>query len=105
MQKASQFLTVVVPRQCLVFLPTYCPKAHPPECLFGDRHDQVTRHHRPKQIWRLGQEGKRHLLPNGPWRYRRSEISFTAEGTPMVQHLNRQAKAIASVPDLLCGTI
>jgi putative transposase len=79
----------------LVFLPTYCPKANPIERLFGDTHDKVTRNHTRKQIWRLVEDVKRHLARNGPWRYRLSEIYFTAEVTAMMQCLKTQAKAIA----------
>jgi transposase/IS1 family transposase len=79
----------------LVFLPTYCPRANPIERLFGDRHDKVTRNHARKQIWRLVQDVKRHLAENGPWRYRLSEIYFTAEVTAAIQLLKTQAKAIA----------
>ena len=78
----------------LVFLPTYCPKANPIERLFGDTHDKVTRNHTRKQIWRLVEDVKRHLAENGPWRYRLSEIYFTAEVTAAMQHLKSQAKAI-----------
>lgn len=79
----------------LVFLPTYCPRANPMERLFGDTHDKVTRHHRRKQIWRLVEDVKRHLAENGPWRYRLSEIYFTAQVTATMQRLRTQAKATA----------
>ena len=79
----------------LVFLPTYCPKANPIERLFEDTHDKVTRNHTRKQIWRLVEDVKRHLAQNGPWRYRLSEIYFSAEITAMVQRLKMQAEAIA----------
>jgi transposase len=83
------------PRFELVFLPTYCPKANPIERLFGDTHDKVTRNHTRRQIWRLVEDVKRHLAENGPWRYRLSEIYFTAEITAAMRHLKTQAKAIA----------
>jgi transposase len=83
------------PRIELVFLPTYCPKANPIERLFGDTHDKVTRNHTRKQSWRLVEDVKRHLARNGPWRYRLSEIYFTAEVTAMMHCLKTQAKAIA----------
>jgi DDE superfamily endonuclease len=79
----------------LVFLPTYCPKAHPIERLFGDTHDQVTRNHTRKQIWPLVEDVKRHWAANGPWHDRRSESYFTAEVTAAVQRLKTQAKASA----------
>jgi hypothetical protein len=86
---------VAHPRSELVFLPTDCPKANPMERLFGDAHDQVTRNHTRKQIWRLVENGKRHLAENGPWCYRLSEISFTPEVTAAVPRLKTQAKAAA----------
>jgi transposase len=79
----------------LVFLPTYCPKANPIERLFGDTHDKVTRNHTRKQIWRLVEDVKRHLAENGPWRYRLSEIYFTAEVTAAMRRLKTPAKALA----------
>ena len=93
-QAVEQWLTTH-PRIELVFLPTYCPKANPIERLFGDTHDKVTRNHTRKQIWRLVEDGKRHLAENGPWHYRLSEIYFTAEVTAMMPRLKAQAKAIA----------
>jgi DDE superfamily endonuclease len=79
------------PRIELVFLPTDCPKAHPIERLFGDTHDKVTR----QQIWRLVEEGKRHLAGNGPWQDRLTEIYLTAEVTAAARRLKTQAKAVA----------
>ena len=83
------------PRLELVFLPTYCPRANPIERLFGDTHDKVTRNHTRKQIRRLVEDVKRHLAENGPWRYRLSEIYFTAEVTAAVRRCKTQAKAVA----------
>jgi transposase len=83
------------PRFELVFLPTYCPQANPIERLFGDTHDQVTRNHRRKQIWRLVEDVKRHLAENGPWCYRLSKIYFTAEVTAIRQYLQTQTRVIA----------
>lgn len=34
------------PRFTLLWLPTYCPRAHPIERAFGDVHDKCTRHHK-----------------------------------------------------------
>jgi transposase len=93
-QAVEQWLTAQR-RVELVFLPTYCPKASPIERLFGDTHDKVTRNHTRKQIWRLVEDVRRHLAENGPWRYRLSEIYFTAEVTAAMRRLKIQAKAIA----------
>jgi putative transposase len=34
----------------LLWLPTYCPRANPIECIFGDTHDKVTRNHKRKRL-------------------------------------------------------
>ena len=78
------------PRLELVFQPTYCPRANPIERVFGDAHDKVTRNHGRKQIWRLVEDVRRHFRENGPWRYRLSEIYFTAEVTSALKRLRAQ---------------
>ncbi len=102
-QAVEQWLTAHR-RVELVFLPADCPKASPMERLFADTHDQVTRNHTRKQIWRL-EDVRRYWAENGPWRYRLSEIYFTAEVTAARKRLKTQAKAIACLSDLSCGTI
>jgi putative transposase len=52
------------PRLVLLWLPRYCPPANPSERVFGDLHDQITRHHGQRtwppllaevpQYWRRG---------------------------------------------------
>jgi transposase len=76
------------PRFRLLFLPTYCPRAHPIERCFGDLHDKVTRNHRRKRMRDLVSDVQRHLAQNGPWHYQLSELYFAAEVT---RALKRQA--------------
>jgi hypothetical protein len=76
------------PRFVLLFLPTDCPRAHPIERCFGDRHDKVTRHHRRKRRRDLVADVERHLKQNGPWHDQPSEIYQAAEVT---QALKKQA--------------
>jgi transposase len=81
------------PRFQLLFLPTYCPRAHPIERCFGDLHDKVTRNHRRKRMRNLVCDVQRHLDQNGPWLYRLSEIYQSIEGT---QALKQQADFASS---------
>ncbi len=62
------------PRFRLLWWPTYGPRAHPIERIFGDTHDQVTRNHKRKRWRDLVAAGGRHFDRNGPWRYRLCEI-------------------------------
>ena len=73
------------PRFVLLFLPPYCPRAHPIERCFGDRHDKVTRNHRRKRRRNLVDDVERHLKQKGAWQYQLSEIYQAAEGTQALQ--------------------
>jgi transposase len=73
------------PRVHLLYLPTYCPRANPIERAFGDVHDNCTRNHRRKRLRDLVGDVKRHLKVNGPWKYKLSEIYYTAEVTAAVE--------------------
>jgi transposase len=81
------------PRFVLLFLPTYCPRAHPIERCFGDLHDKVTRNHRRKRMRDLVQDVQKHLARNGPWHYQLSELYQTVEVT---QALAKRAAHSAS---------
>jgi transposase len=81
------------PRFVLLFLPTYCPRAHPIERCFGDLHDKVTRNHRRKRRRDLVQDVQKHLARNGPWHYQLSELYQTVEVT---QALAKRAAHSAS---------
>jgi transposase len=84
------------PRFVLLFLPTYCPRAHPIERCFGDLHDKVTRNHRRKRMRDLVHDVQRHLAQNGPWHYQLSEIYQTAEVTQALQkHAALSVSAVA----------
>jgi hypothetical protein len=76
------------PRFELLFLPTYCPKAHPIERAFGEVHDKCTRNHTCKRMWHLVQDVERHLEVNGPWPDVLSELYSTPEVTAAVQALS-----------------
>lgn len=78
------------PRFVLLSLPTYCPRANPIERVFGEVHDKCTRNHRRKRMWDLVGDVDQHLAPNGPWRYRLSELYYTPEVTAAVQALAAQ---------------
>jgi len=75
------------PRFDLLFLPTYCPRANPIERCFGDVHDKCTRNHRRKRIRDLVTDVDRHIETNGPWKYKLSEIYYTADVTAAVRKL------------------
>jgi transposase len=75
------------PRFPLLFLPTYCPRANPIERAFGDVHDQCTRNHQRQRIWTLVGDVEQHLVVNGPWPYRLSDIYYTPEVTAAGQAL------------------
>jgi hypothetical protein len=49
------------PRLVLLGLPRYCPQAHPIERVFGDWHDQITRHHGHRTLPPLRAEVQRSL--------------------------------------------
>jgi DDE superfamily endonuclease len=80
------------PRGVLLFLPTYCPRANPIERCFGDLHDKVTRNHRRKRMRDLVKDVQQHLVQNGPWQYRLSEIYQSVEVTQAL----KQQSALAS---------
>ena len=75
------------PRFALLFLPTYCPKANPIERAFADVHDQCTRNHQRKRIEDLVWDVERHLVTNGPWQYKLSQLYYTPEVTAAVERL------------------
>jgi transposase len=75
------------PRFALLFLPTYCPKANPIERAFGAVHDNCTRNHTRKRIWKLVEDVEQHLQVNGPWPYALSALYYTPEVTAAVEAL------------------
>jgi transposase len=75
------------PRFQVLYLPTYCPRANPIERAFGDVHDNCTRNHRRKRLRDLVGDVKRHLKVNGPWKYKLSDIYYSADVTAAVEKL------------------
>jgi len=98
-QKVQQWLAAP-PRFEVLYLPTYCPRATPIERAFGDVHDKGTRNHTRKRMWHLGQDVKRHLRSNGPWRYALSEIYYTPEVTAAVETLQTADSSLAALSQL-----
>ena len=75
------------PRCEIVWLPSYCPKAHPIERALGDVHDKCTRNHKRTRIADLVDDVLWHLKRNGPWRYRLSSLYYTPEVDAAVAEL------------------
>lgn len=79
------------PRFELVWLPSYCPKANPIERVFGDVHDKCTRNHTRKRLRTLVGDVEEHLVENGPWKYKLSEIYYSPEVELEVEILRLRA--------------
>jgi transposase len=75
------------PRLVVLWLPTYCPRAHPIERVFGDVHDKCTRNHKRKRLRDLIQDVERHREANGPWQYRLSHLYEAPEVTAAVEYI------------------
>jgi putative transposase len=88
--KAVERWLAAHPRFELRFLPTYCPQANPIERAFGDVHDQCTRNHQRHRIEDLVWDVERHLVTNGPWQYRLSQLYYTPEVTAAVERLTTE---------------
>jgi transposase len=78
------------PRFELLFLPTYCPQANPIERAFGDVHDKCTRNHKRQRLEDLVSDVECHLLANGPWKYKLSQLYYTPEVTAAVGGLTAE---------------
>jgi transposase len=81
------------PRFELLWLPTYCPRAHPIERVFGDVHDKCTRNHKRKRLRDLVQDVERHLEENGPWQYRLSRLYDAPEVIAAVENIAAEKHA------------
>ena len=88
--KAVEQWLAAHPRFELLFLPTYCPQANPLERAFGDIHDKCTRNHQRNRLEELVRDVERHLLTNGPWKYKLSQLYYTLEVTAAVEHLTTE---------------
>ena len=91
-QKVERWLTAH-PRFELVFQPTYCPRSSPLERIYGDVHDNVTRHHRRKRMRDLVADVIRFLEQHGPWRYRLSTSYEEPAVTAELHKLQRKSAA------------
>jgi transposase len=95
--KAVEDWLAAHPRFSLLFLPTYCPRAHPIERAFGDVHDCCTRNHQRKRLPDLVAAVVEHLQLNGPWKYQLSALYYEPAVTAAVEKIamEEQAKAAA----------
>jgi putative transposase len=75
------------PRVRLLFLPTYCPRAHPIERAFGDVHDCCTPNHRRKRLPALIADVEYHLYVNGPWQYKLADLYYEPAVTGAVENI------------------
>jgi transposase len=75
------------PRVRLLLLPTDCPQATPLERAVGDGHDGCTRTHRRKRLHDLIADVENHLLVNGPWQYKLSDLSYEPAVTAAVEQI------------------
>ena len=78
------------PRLELLWLPTYCPRAHPIERVFGDVHDKCIRNHTRKRLRDLVQDVERHVQEHGPWQYKLSQLYDAPEITAAVDNINTE---------------
>jgi len=73
-----------------LFLPTYCPQAHPIERAFGDVHDKCTRNHQRNRLEDLVWDVEQHLATNGPGQYKLSQLYYTPEVTAVVERISTE---------------
>jgi hypothetical protein len=85
------------PRVTRLVVPTSCPRANPMERACGDVQDGCPRNHRRKRLPHLVAAVEEHLHVNGPWPYKRSEISYEPAVTMAVEKIaaEEQAKGAA----------
>jgi hypothetical protein len=82
----EQWLTAH-PRVTRLFLPTYGPRANPMERTYGDVHDCCTRNHRRTRLPDLVADVEGPLHPNGPWKYRLSDLYYEPAVTAAVENI------------------
>jgi transposase len=92
--KAVERWLAAHPRFELLFLPTYCPQANPIERAFGDVHDKCTRNHKRQRIEDLVSDVECHLLANGPWKYKLSQLYYTPEVTAAVERITTEQQLL-----------
>ena len=91
---------VAHPRFEVLFLPTYCPKAHPMERACGEVHDTCTRTHTRKRMRTLVGDVEPPLAVTGPWPYALSELYYTPEVTAAVEALRAAETAHEEISQL-----
>jgi transposase len=79
------------PRFHVLWVPTYCPRAHPLERVFGDVHDKCTRNHKRKRLPNLIKDVERYVQENGPWPYKLSQIYYEPTITAAVETMGAEA--------------
>jgi transposase len=79
------------PRFHLLWVPTYGPRAHPIERVFGDVHDKCTRNHKRKRLPNLIKDVDRYVQENGPWPYTLSQIYYEPTITAAVETMGAEA--------------
>ena len=94
-QAVEQWLTNH-PRVARLWLPTYGPRAHPMERVFGDVHDMCTRHHQRKRLRDVVGDVEQHLHRNGPWLYKLSRVYDESEVAVAVERLAAEAQGMVA---------
>jgi transposase len=75
------------PRVQWLFLPPYCPRAHPIERALGDVHDKCTRNHKRTRLEERIGDVEQHCQTNGPWCYQLSQLYYEPELTAAMEAL------------------
>jgi hypothetical protein len=88
--KAVEQWLAAHPRVRRLFLPPYCPQAHPIERACGDVHDLCTRHHTRRRVRDLVADVEEHLHVNGPWLYKLADIDYEPAVTAAVEHMTAE---------------
>jgi hypothetical protein len=91
--KAVQQGLATHPRVMWLFLPTYCPRAHPSERAFGDVHDCCTRNQQRKRLPALVADVDDHVRLNGPWKYTLSALYDEPAVTAAVENIAAEKHA------------
>jgi hypothetical protein len=91
--KAVEQWLATHPRVTLLFLQTYCPRAHPIERVFGDLHDCCTCNHQRNRLSALVADVEDHVHLNGPWQYKLSDLYYEPAVTAAVEKIAAEEHA------------
>ena len=80
------------PRFEVLWVPTYCPRAHPIERVFGDVPDKGTRKHKRQRLRALVQDVEWHGQAHGPWPYTLSHLYDAPEIMAAVENIAAEKK-------------